>query len=147
MWGSPSSARVANHTRTTGPKSRPTFSVPRRWTMNSPTRIAAVIGTTNGSKAGVAIFRPSTALSTDTAGVSIPSPKSRAAPKSPMNISRGRSIRCLGIILFTRVVRARTPPWPWWSARRTKTMYLIETMIIKAQKIKDKTPRTWEGPG
>ncbi len=48
--------------------------VPRLCTRNSPTRIAIVIGTTNGPKTGVATSSPSTALSTEIAGVIMPSP-------------------------------------------------------------------------
>ena len=58
----------------TGPKIAPIASVPRRWIANSPMSIAMVSGTTNGEKAGVAIESPSIALSTEIAGVIMPSP-------------------------------------------------------------------------
>lgn len=46
--------------------------VPRFWTRKSPTRIATVAGTTNGTDQ--AILEASTADSTEIAGVMIPSP-------------------------------------------------------------------------
>ena len=58
----------------TGPKMAPTKPVPRRCTRNSPTRIVTVIGTTTGSSWGASSFKPSTALSTEIAGVITPSP-------------------------------------------------------------------------
>ncbi len=48
--------------------------VPRRCTRNSPSRITRVSGTTKGSAAEVATFSPSTAESTEMAGVITPSP-------------------------------------------------------------------------
>jgi len=63
-----------NHTTITGPNSRPTAPVPKRWMRNSTVMIAIVISTTNDSSAGAATFRPSTADSTEIAGVIIPSP-------------------------------------------------------------------------
>src|SRR5215831_15439850 len=60
----PSTAMAKNHTSMTGPKMVPTNSVPFRCTRNRPTRIAMVMGTTIGARAGASIFRPSTALST-----------------------------------------------------------------------------------
>jgi len=51
----------------------------------SGTRIAS--GLTANARAGAATPSPSTALRTEIAGVIIPSPKNRAAPKSPMPIS------------------------------------------------------------
>ena len=42
----------------TGPKNRPTRSVPWRWMANRPTRMATVSGTTYGVKPGVATLEP-----------------------------------------------------------------------------------------
>ena len=70
----PSSASKRNQPSMTGPKMLPTKPVPRRWTRNSPMRIATVIGTTSGSNCGASSFSPSTALSTEIAGVITPSP-------------------------------------------------------------------------
>ena len=57
-----------------GPNQAATAAVPRLCTLNSPTRIARLSGMTKGSKAGVASFSPSTADSTEIAGVMIASP-------------------------------------------------------------------------
>jgi len=63
-----------NHTTMTGPKTRPTASVPRRWTMKSPMRMTQVRGMIQSSNADDATSNPSTALSTEMAGVISPSP-------------------------------------------------------------------------
>ena len=65
---------TTNHTIITGPKTREIRSVPRRWTRNSATRIVTATGMTHDSKAVVATSKPSTALSTEMAGVIRPSP-------------------------------------------------------------------------
>jgi hypothetical protein len=70
----PPTARTVNHNAITGPNSRPTASVPKRWIANSPVNTASAIGTTSDSSAGVATLSPSTADSTEIAGVIIPSP-------------------------------------------------------------------------
>ena len=70
----PRIAIVRNHTTMIGPKTAPTLLVPRLCTMNSPIRITTVIGTMYGSKTCVATLNPSTALSTEIAGVIMPSP-------------------------------------------------------------------------
>ena len=69
-----SSAMTTNHASMTGPNSRPTFAVPRLWMRNSPMMMTTVTGTTYGAKSGVATFKPSTAPSTEMAGVMMPSP-------------------------------------------------------------------------
>ena len=74
MPRTPSAAIAANHTITTGPNSAPTRPVPWRWTENRPIRITTVVGITSGRSAGVTTSRPSTAESTEIAGVSMPSP-------------------------------------------------------------------------
>ena len=63
-----------NHTSITGPKMPPMRAVPRRWTRKSSPRMTQVMGTTSGSAALVATLRPSTAESTEMAGVMTPSP-------------------------------------------------------------------------
>ena len=65
---------VANQTTIVGPNTAPMSPVPRRWTRNSPTSRTTAIGTMNGVKAVVATRRPSTAESTEIAGVMTPSP-------------------------------------------------------------------------
>lgn len=73
-WAVPSTARVPNQSRVTGPNARPTRAVPNRWEAKSTTRMAMVIGSTKGAKIGVATSSPSIALSTEIAGVIAPSP-------------------------------------------------------------------------
>ena len=57
--------------------------MPKRWTANSTTMITAVIGTTRWPSDGATTFRPSTADSTEIAGVIMLSPKNSEAPKMP----------------------------------------------------------------
>ena len=57
-----------------GPKIPPMLAVPRFCTQKRPTRIATVSGTTTGVSFVVATPSPSTALSTEMAGVMTPSP-------------------------------------------------------------------------
>ena len=66
-----------------GPNTRPTFSVPKRWAANTHSSTAMVIGSTNGLSPGAATSSPSTAPSTEMAGVITPSPKNSEAPKMP----------------------------------------------------------------
>ena len=63
-----------NHTTMIGPKTMPIPAVPRRWTRKSSTRMTHVIGTTQLANDGEIPFKPSTALSTEMAGVTTPSP-------------------------------------------------------------------------
>ena len=58
----------------TGPNNAPTFAVPRDCMKNSPTMITTAKGSTNGVKWLLTTFSPSTAESTDMAGVIIESP-------------------------------------------------------------------------
>ena len=57
-----------------GPKNCATLAVPRDCTLNRPTRIATVIGSTAYCICGAISFRPSTADSTEMAGVMTASP-------------------------------------------------------------------------
>ena len=84
---------TANQVIITGPNTRPTAAVPRRWTVNSATMITAVIGTTRSPNDGSTILSPSTADSTEIAGVIMLSPKNSEAPKMP---SRGQQHRRSG---------------------------------------------------
>ena len=65
---------VTNHTRTTGPNTRPTPAVPRFWTRKSTRRTTTDTGTMYASRAGATTLSPSTAPSTEIAGVITPSP-------------------------------------------------------------------------
>ena len=66
---SPATPITVNHSSITGPKTRPMTLVPRYCTANSTTRIASVIGTTTRCSAGACTSSPSTADSTEMAGV------------------------------------------------------------------------------
>ncbi len=70
----PATARIVNHTAITGPKRRPTTPVPKRWIANRTVMITSVISTTIDSRLGETTFSPSTADSTEIAGVIMPSP-------------------------------------------------------------------------
>jgi len=74
---------MANHAAITGPNRNPTAPLPFLWIANNATRITAADGTTYGVTAGSAISSPSTALSTEMAGVIMASPKNSDAPASP----------------------------------------------------------------
>ncbi len=65
---------ATNHSSITQPNTEPIRDVPTRWTQNRPIRIAAEIGTTSSLNAGFCSEIPSTAPSTETAGVITPSP-------------------------------------------------------------------------
>ena len=58
----------------TGPKNSPTRDVPPRWIVNNAMMIAIEIGSTSLLSPGAAIDKPSTADSTETAGVIMLSP-------------------------------------------------------------------------
>ncbi len=73
-WPRPAMASTPNHSAMTGPNARPTTPVPKRWIANRATMMTRVAGTTTLSKPSSMTFRPSTADSTEMAGVIIPSP-------------------------------------------------------------------------
>ena len=70
----PGIAIATNQIAMIGPNSAATFAVPRDWNANSTTRMTTVNGTTKSWNAGVATSMPSTADSTDSAGVMTASP-------------------------------------------------------------------------
>ena len=73
-----------NQTTITGPNSRPTAAVPKRWIRNRTTRIDGGDRHDQVSRAtGRTTFTPSTAESTEIAGVIMLSPKNSEAPKMP----------------------------------------------------------------
>ena len=83
-----------------------------------PTMITAVIGTTHSSSDGSTTLSPSTADSTEIAGVIMLSPKNSAAPKMPSaasTIDRRRPVRALH--RRSSVISAMMPPSPSLSAR------------------------------
>ena len=73
-WVTPPAASARNQISVMGPKSCATLAVPLDCTLNSPTRMASVIGRTAYSSCGAISFRPSTADSTEMAGVMTASP-------------------------------------------------------------------------
>jgi hypothetical protein len=72
--GRPNATSTMNHTSVIGPKKRPMSAVPKRCTANNPVSTTSVIGTTKGCSRSEATSRPSTADSTEIAGVITPSP-------------------------------------------------------------------------
>ena len=70
----PSSAMTMNQTIMTGPNARPIFSVPKRCPPNKTRRMTTAIGMTKGLNVSVTTLTPSSALSTEMAGVMTPSP-------------------------------------------------------------------------
>ena len=140
----PAAPITVNQAIITGPKTRPTDSVPRRWTRNNMVMMTAVIGTTYSASDGSTVFRPSTADSTEIAGVMMPSPKNSDAPNRP-TAARTAAARRPGCVERQRrssVISAITPPSPSLSARIASRMYVTVTMIITDQKISDTTPYT-----
>jgi hypothetical protein len=149
IHGSPAAAMLANHTSIAGPKMAPTRAVPRRCTRKSPTRMATVMGTTNACSRVVATSRPSTAESTEMAGVMTPSPYSSAAPKSPSTTRAARAVGPLRAAEASSCVRgvtrarsARMPPSPWLSARRMKVMYFTTITSTSDHTMSDRMPST-----
>ena len=137
----PRTAIVVNQTIMIGPNMRPTAPVPSLWVAKRTTMIVAVIGTTRLSSDGSITFIPSTAESTEIAGVIMLSPKKSAAPKTPRPANRNllrpltRSPTCR-----TCEISAMIPPSPWLSARITSSTYLKVTMIVTDQKISETIP-------
>jgi hypothetical protein len=128
-----------NQVTMTGPKKAATFAVPRRCTANSATRIPTVIGSTKDSKAGVANFNPSTAESTEIAGVITESPRNIDAPTIPS--ANTTSVRRPNARVASAVSDS-VPPSPLLSARSRINTYLIVTATMSDQRIIDKTPST-----
>ena len=109
--------------------------------------ITAVRGTTSSSNPGSTTFTPSTAESTEIAGVIMLSPKNSAAPKMPSEVSTAmrRRLRASPPHRLSRVISAMMPPSPSLLARITSVTYVSVTMIITDQKISDTTPYTLPG--
>ena len=130
-----------NQSTVTGPKNLPISRVPRFWTANSSTSTTREIGTTYGLAAGVTISSPSTADSTEMAGVMIPSPKNSARPNTPNIRSRWRSSGRSLTDCEASASKAINPPSPWLSARMMSKTYFSETTTVNVQKNRDSTPR------
>lgn len=118
MPRTPNAPTAVNHRIITGPNTRPTAAVPRRCARNSSTRMPAVSGTTASLSEGWTTSRPSTADSTEIAGVIMLSPKNSAAPKIPSTVSTVAVRRpALAPDRRIRVISAMMPPSPSLSAR------------------------------
>ena len=116
-----------------GPKKDATRAVPWLCTQNSVTRITIVIGMTYSVSLLVTRSRPSTAESTEIAGVMMASPENNAAPATPSRNTifarrptRRPSADCASAI------SDRMPPSPRLSARIRNTTYLAVTVKISA---------------
>ncbi|MNV88018.1 hypothetical protein D3C71_1821880 [compost metagenome] len=70
----PSTARQVNHSSVIGPKNLPMPAVPCFCSANSASSTSSDSGSTNWRKCGETTSRPSTAESTEMAGVITPSP-------------------------------------------------------------------------
>ncbi len=99
------------------------------------------------------VFVPSTAESTEIAGVIMLSPKKSAAPKTPSPASRN-FVRPRSPSPSWRIceIRAMMPPSPSLSALITKPTYLTVTISVTAQKTSETKPKTcsveaWIGCG
>ena len=148
--GTPRAAIVTNQTNMIGPNALPTRSVPNRCAEKSTSNSTIVTGTMKRSSPGAMTITPSTAPSTEMAGVMIPSPYSRAAPNSASQMTRfflRSSSRMPLLFCSSRASRARMPPSPRLSARRMNPMYFTLTTLISDQTISDSTPTTFAGVG
>src|SRR5260370_10939417 len=110
--------------------------------MNRTTMIATVMGMTRPDTDGAATLTPSTAESTEMAGVIMLSPKNSEAPKIPSAASTifarlpaGRARRRI------EAIRAMTPPSQSLSARITSRTYVTVTMVVTDQKISETIPK------
>ena len=122
MPETPQAPIATNHTIITGPNSRPTAADPNRWVAKSTTMIAAVIGTTRCAREGCTTLTPSTAESTEIAGVIMLSPKNSDAPKIPSAASAIRVRRPPRTRpRLMSVISAMIPPSPSFDARITSS--------------------------
>ena len=85
----PNTPMERNHAAITGPNTRPTLPVPHHCTANKATITRTLIGKTYCRNSGAETSIPSTADSTDIAGVITPSPKNKQAPAMPTRSTHG----------------------------------------------------------
>ena len=123
-----------------GPKNAATRAVPRLWAANNAMRMTTVAGKTNGASSALTCLSPSTAESTEMAGVIIASPQNSAAPATPI---RKATVVRLPSAIWASACSDRTPPSPLLSACIRNSTYLPVTTISSAQMISDTTPTTW----
>ena len=89
---------------------------------------------------GLTVSSPSTADSTDTAGVIIASPRNKAVAAMP-SMTRLVPQRPPPVERWISASRASEPPSPLLSARRMSPTYLIVTMTISDQNIRQTVPK------
>ena len=132
---------VANQTSMIGPNMRPNEPVPRRWIRKRATMITTVIGTTKLSIEDEIVSVPSTADSTEIAGVIMLSPKNSAAPNTPRPASTN-FVRPWTSLPIWRIceISAMIPPSPSLSALITRPTYLTVTISVTDQKIRETMP-------
>jgi len=83
---------------------------------------------------------PSTAESTEMAGVITPSPKKMAVPKMPRASNLPRKAGLSFTAVEASVSMATRPPSPLLSARRISVTYFSDTITVRVQNIIDKMP-------
>ena len=104
--------------------------------------IATVMGITMPDTDGAATLTPSTAESTEMAGVIMLSPKNSEAPKIPSAARIAFARRPPGSARRRiKAISAMIPPSPSLSARITSRTYVTVTMIVTDQKISETTPK------
>ena len=123
----------------TGPKNAATLAVPRRCTANKAIRIATVNGMTECSNAGVTSLSPSTAESTEIAGVITKSPRNMEKPMMPSTMTSG--VRRPSARVASAISES-VPPSPLLSARSRISTYFRVTTMISAHTMSESTPST-----
>ncbi len=98
------------------------------------------IGITHCSNDVDTSSKPSTALSTEIAGVMMPSPYNNAVPNTPNETRMPALATVRPRFGITSAVSAKIPPSPLLSARMTNIRYLIEMMMTSDQKANEHTP-------
>src|SRR5688572_21047438 len=143
----PSTASAKNQTIMMGPKTRPIPAVPFFCNQKTPSKITQVSGTTQSFSALVATPNPSTALSTEMAGVITPSPYSRAAPKMTSAAVHEIWVVACFVLGGMSASSANMPPSPLLSAFMMKVRYLPAITMMSDQTMSDRTPKmlSWVG--
>ena len=132
-------AMATTQTSMTGPNNAATLAVPLLCAANKPIRMMTARGATNSAKAGLASLSPSTADSTEIAGVMTESPRNIDAPMTPR--SRIKGVRRPAARVAS-AISDKVPPSPLLSARNSNSTYFSVTVTISAQTMSDKTPST-----
>jgi hypothetical protein len=101
-----------------------------------------VIGTMKACRPGAATSRPSTAPSTEIAGVITPSPKNSEAPKMPRMPTTYAERDPLRSVRWVSAISAMMPPSPSLSARMMMVTYFSVTTMFSAQNASESTPST-----